>query len=207
MRKLAAAALAIPVLATLYVPILLRRSIALRLVLGLGIVALLGLGALAVLSPRATAAKAPTVSAPLDVGLVLPVRRRRPSPPRPGPAGILEPDEHRLGRGRPDGRSGDARRDELGRGRQDADDQPARDVAGRARSTRSRSLPPPSTRAARPWAMQREPCSAPGRPQPPAWPSAILLPEERRPPPASRSPSIRPCPRRRRIRSWRSTRP
>ena len=66
MRKLAAAALAIPVLATLYVPILLRRSIAARLVLGLGIVALLGLGALAVLSPRATAAKAPTVSAPLD---------------------------------------------------------------------------------------------------------------------------------------------
>ncbi len=66
MRKLAAAALAIPVLATLYVPILLRRSIALRLVVGLGIVALLGLGALAVLSPRAIAARAPTVSAPLD---------------------------------------------------------------------------------------------------------------------------------------------
>ena len=35
MRKLAAAALALPVLATLYVPILLRRSIAVRLVLGL----------------------------------------------------------------------------------------------------------------------------------------------------------------------------
>ena len=66
MRKFAAAALAIPVLATLYVPILLRRSIALRLVVGLGIVALLGLGALAVLSPRAIAARAPTVSAPLD---------------------------------------------------------------------------------------------------------------------------------------------
>ena len=66
MRKLAAAALALPVLATLYVPILLRRSIALRLVLGLGIVGLLGLGALNLLSPRPIAAKAPTVSAPLD---------------------------------------------------------------------------------------------------------------------------------------------
>jgi hypothetical protein len=66
LRKLAAAVLALPVLATLYVPILLRRSIAIRLVLGLGLVALLGLGAFAVLSPRSIAAKAPTVSAPLD---------------------------------------------------------------------------------------------------------------------------------------------
>lgn len=66
MRKFAAAALALPVLATLYVPILLRRSIALRLVVGLGVVGLLGLGAITLLSPRATAAKAPTVSAPLD---------------------------------------------------------------------------------------------------------------------------------------------
>ena len=66
MRKYAAAALALPVLATLYVPILLRRSIAVRLVVGLGVAGLLGLGAMAILSPRATAAKAPTVSAPLD---------------------------------------------------------------------------------------------------------------------------------------------
>jgi hypothetical protein len=66
LRKYAAAALALPVLATLYVPILLRRSIALRLVVGLGVAGLLVLGALAVLSPRAIAAKAPTVSAPLD---------------------------------------------------------------------------------------------------------------------------------------------
>jgi uncharacterized protein YkwD len=66
LRKFAAAALALPVLATLYVPILLRRSVALRLVLGLGVVGLLGLGLLAVLSPRPIAAKAPTVSAPLD---------------------------------------------------------------------------------------------------------------------------------------------
>jgi uncharacterized protein YkwD len=65
LRKFAAAALALPVLATLYVPILLRRSIALRLVVGLGVVGLLGLGAITLLSPRATAAKAPTVSAPL----------------------------------------------------------------------------------------------------------------------------------------------
>ena len=42
MRKLAATALALPVLATLYVPLLLRRSIALRLVLGIGLVGLLG---------------------------------------------------------------------------------------------------------------------------------------------------------------------
>jgi len=66
LRKLAAAALAVPVLASLYVPILLRRSIALRLVVVLGAVGLIGLGALNVLSPRAAAAKAPTVSAPLD---------------------------------------------------------------------------------------------------------------------------------------------
>jgi hypothetical protein len=66
LRKYAAAALALPVLATLYVPILLRRSVALRLVVGLGVAGLLVLGALAVLSPRAIAAKAPTVSAPLD---------------------------------------------------------------------------------------------------------------------------------------------
>jgi hypothetical protein len=66
LRKFAAAALALPVLATLYVPILLRRSIAFRLVLGLGAVGLLGLGLLAVLSPKPIAAKAPTVSAPLD---------------------------------------------------------------------------------------------------------------------------------------------
>ncbi len=66
MRKLAATALAIPVLAALYVPILLRRSVALRLVVGLGAVGLIGLGVLTFLSPRPTAAKAPTVSAPLD---------------------------------------------------------------------------------------------------------------------------------------------
>jgi Bacterial Ig-like domain len=66
LRKLAAAALAIPVLAALYVPILLRRSVVLRLVVGLGAVGLIGLGVLTFLSPRPTAAKAPTVSAPLD---------------------------------------------------------------------------------------------------------------------------------------------
>ena len=66
MRKLAAIALAIPILAALYVPILLRRSVALRLVVGLGAVGLIGLGVLTFLSPRPTAAKAPTVSAPLD---------------------------------------------------------------------------------------------------------------------------------------------
>jgi len=66
LRKFAAAALAIPVLAMLYVPILLRRSVVLRLVVGLGAVGLIGLGVLTFLSPRPAAAKAPTVSAPLD---------------------------------------------------------------------------------------------------------------------------------------------
>lgn len=66
MRKYAAAALALPVLATLYVPILLRRRVAFRLVVGLGVAGLLGLSTLALLSPPPSAAKAPTVSAPLD---------------------------------------------------------------------------------------------------------------------------------------------
>ena len=66
MRKYAAAALALPVLATLYLPILLRRSVAFRLVAGLGVAGLLGLSTLALLSPPASAAKVPTVSAPLD---------------------------------------------------------------------------------------------------------------------------------------------
>jgi hypothetical protein len=66
LRKLAATALALPVLATLYVPLLLRRSIALRLVLGIGLVGLLGLGIFALTSPRATTATIPTAVAPLD---------------------------------------------------------------------------------------------------------------------------------------------
>ena len=66
MRKLAAAALALPVLATLYLPVLLRRSIALRLALGLGVVALLGLGVVSIFSPKAAEGKAPTPAAPLD---------------------------------------------------------------------------------------------------------------------------------------------
>ncbi len=66
MRKYAAAALAIPVLATLYVPLLLRRSVALRVVLGIGLVGLLGLGLLAISSPRPTAAKGPAGSTILD---------------------------------------------------------------------------------------------------------------------------------------------
>lgn len=66
MRKLAAAALALPVLATLYLPILLRRSIAFRVVLGVGLVGLLGLGILALTAPKGTAATVPTVAAPLD---------------------------------------------------------------------------------------------------------------------------------------------
>ena len=66
MRKLAAAALALPVLAALYVPILLRRSIAFRVALGIGVVGLLGLGILALTAPKGTAATVPPVAAPLD---------------------------------------------------------------------------------------------------------------------------------------------
>jgi Bacterial Ig-like domain len=66
LRKLAAAALALPVLATLYVPILLRRSVAFRVALGLGVAGLLGLGFLALSGPRGTAASVPPSSAPLD---------------------------------------------------------------------------------------------------------------------------------------------
>ncbi len=66
MRKLAATALALPVLATLYVPLLLRRSIALRLALGIGLVGLVGLGIFALTSPRATTATVPSPVSPLD---------------------------------------------------------------------------------------------------------------------------------------------
>src|SRR5664279_3180382 len=66
LRKFAAAALALPVLATLYVPVLLRRSIALRLVLGLGVVGLLGLGVVSIFSPKPAEGKVPTTAAPLD---------------------------------------------------------------------------------------------------------------------------------------------
>ena len=66
MRKIAATALALPVLATLYVPLLFRRSIAFRVALGLGFAGLLGLGYLALSGPKGTAASGPPVSAPLD---------------------------------------------------------------------------------------------------------------------------------------------
>ncbi len=60
MRRLAAAALAIPILASLYVPVLLRRSIAARVSLVLGIGGLLGFGAIGALVPGGTLATAPS---------------------------------------------------------------------------------------------------------------------------------------------------
>ena len=46
MRKVAAAVLALPVLASLYLPVLLRRSVAARLALALGIGGIVGVGAM-----------------------------------------------------------------------------------------------------------------------------------------------------------------
>ncbi len=67
MRKLAAAALAVPVVIVVYATTLLRRSIALRIGLALGGGALLGLGIVAALSstPARVAARPATTPAPL----------------------------------------------------------------------------------------------------------------------------------------------
>ncbi len=65
MRRLAAAALAVPIFVTLYVPVLLRRSIAARVSLVLGIGGLLGLGAIGALVPGGTLATALSTPAPV----------------------------------------------------------------------------------------------------------------------------------------------
>ena len=65
MRKFFAAALALPVLATLYVPVLLRRSIAARVGLTIGVGTILGLAALGIAAPRQTVATAPSTPAPV----------------------------------------------------------------------------------------------------------------------------------------------
>jgi uncharacterized protein YkwD len=65
LRRLAAAALAVPPLVTLYVPVLLRRSIAARIGLALGIGGLLGVAAVGALVPRGTLATAPSSPAPV----------------------------------------------------------------------------------------------------------------------------------------------
>jgi hypothetical protein len=65
LRKLAAAALAVPIFVRLYVPVLLRRSIAARVSLVLGIGSLLGIGAIGALVPGGTFATALSTPAPV----------------------------------------------------------------------------------------------------------------------------------------------
>ena len=59
MRKLAAAALAVPVIAVLYAPVLVRRSIVARLGIAIAIGALIGIGALGIFKPGGTVATPP----------------------------------------------------------------------------------------------------------------------------------------------------
>jgi hypothetical protein len=65
LRRLAAAALAVPILASLYIPVLMRRSIAARVSLVLGIGGLLSFGAIGALVPRGTLATAPSIPTPV----------------------------------------------------------------------------------------------------------------------------------------------
>ncbi|MDQ2964634.1 MAG: Ig-like domain-containing protein, partial [Chloroflexota bacterium] len=65
MRKLAAAALALPVVALLYVPMLVRRSVAARLVVAIGLAGLVGIGAIGISGPLRTAATPPSKHVPL----------------------------------------------------------------------------------------------------------------------------------------------
>ncbi len=65
MRKLAAAALSVPVLALVYLTVLVRRSAAARVVAVVAIAAVVGTGMLASAGPRATTARPPTVTVPL----------------------------------------------------------------------------------------------------------------------------------------------
>jgi uncharacterized protein YkwD len=59
LRKLAAAALAVPIIAVLYAPVLVRRSIVARLGIAIAIGALIGVGALGILKPGGTVATPP----------------------------------------------------------------------------------------------------------------------------------------------------
>jgi uncharacterized protein YkwD len=65
LRKLAAAALALPVVAFLFVPMLVRRSIAARIVLAIVLSGLLGLGAIGISRPLGIAATPPSKPVPL----------------------------------------------------------------------------------------------------------------------------------------------
>jgi uncharacterized protein YkwD len=59
LRKLAAAALAVPVIAVLYAPVLVRRSIVARLGVAIAIGAVIGIGALGIFKPGGTVATPP----------------------------------------------------------------------------------------------------------------------------------------------------
>jgi uncharacterized protein YkwD len=65
LRKLAAAALAVPILASFYIPVLLRRSVAARLGIAIGIGGIIGIAALGALAPALTTAKPPSSPAPV----------------------------------------------------------------------------------------------------------------------------------------------
>jgi uncharacterized protein YkwD len=64
LRKLAAAALAFPVVALLFVPRFVRRSIAAKVVLAIGLGGLVGLGAIGISRPAGTAANPPSKPVP-----------------------------------------------------------------------------------------------------------------------------------------------
>jgi uncharacterized protein YkwD len=65
LRKLAAAALALPVVALLFIPMLVRRSVAARVVLAIVLSGLLGLGAIGLSRPLGIAATPPSKPVPL----------------------------------------------------------------------------------------------------------------------------------------------
>jgi uncharacterized protein YkwD len=65
LRKLAAAALALPVVAFLFVPMLVRRSVTARIVLAIVLSGLLGLGAIGISRPLGIAATPPSKPVPL----------------------------------------------------------------------------------------------------------------------------------------------
>jgi uncharacterized protein YkwD len=65
LRKVAAAALAVPVIALLYLTVLLRRSIVARAVLAVGLAAVVAVGAIGLSRPAETTATPPSVPVPL----------------------------------------------------------------------------------------------------------------------------------------------
>lgn len=68
MRKIAAAALALPVLVPLYGPVLLRRTLAGRIGIGIGVLAIVGIMAIGLAAPGATVARPPVTVTPLGPG-------------------------------------------------------------------------------------------------------------------------------------------